>query len=207
MRYDLPGTLTTDGEDVRAGGWQLDREVTTLMHSLYPPVPEAYSFCASASQLGGFQAGWTNGRTMGRSSFQTEQTSNIVTGIAMIDMGLNGNFRLNSGPSNVRPGSGYTIELGAWWDTHLIEARCNVLSFHESDQRIRTGRVEYNQLGAGQRRQVRVTFSRPFRKTPNVVIFISSLDTEHHKQIRLNLDKTGIDTDGFTAILETWAGK
>ncbi|KAM7210467.1 ATP synthase subunits region orf 7 [Rhypophila decipiens] len=206
MRYDIPGTLTTVGKNMLTGGRQLDNEAAALLRSLYPPVPEAHSFGVYASQLSGFQPGWTIGTTMGKGSFNTAQTSNIITGIFYIDMGLNGNFRLNSGPSNIRTGSGYTIELGSWWDTHLIQAGCNVLSFHESDQRVQTGRIEYNQLSGGApRREVRINFPRPFSRAPNVVIFISSLDTEHHRQIRLNLDKAGVDTHGFTAILETWA--
>lgn len=207
MRYDVPGSFTTDGKDIRAGGHgQLDTEATTVLRSLYPPLLEAYSFRASATQLPGFVSGW-DGRTSGKMAYNMAQTSNIVTGIVMMDMGLNGNFRLNSGPSNIRPGSGYTIEMGAWADTHLIEAKCNVLSFLESDQRVRTGRIEYNQLGGGLQRSVRVNFPRPFSKTPSVVIFISSLDAIKGKQIRLNTAAINIDANGFTALLETWAGK
>ncbi|KAK3398528.1 hypothetical protein B0T20DRAFT_498418 [Sordaria brevicollis] len=184
MRFDVPAALSTKGKDILQGGSGVDSEALNLVRSLYPPLLDACSLRSAAQHHPGFEAGW-NGRAVGDRRFNVAQTSNIVTGIEKIDMGLNGNFRLNSSVINVDRGSGYTLRLGAWDNTHLIDATCNVISFHEADTRVQTGRVDWSQLSGGNERSGRQNFSRPFNKTPNVVAFISGLDTAKGRQIRM----------------------
>lgn len=206
MRYDIPAALCTKGIDLLQGGRVIDKEALALVRSLYPPVPESTCFTFNAGQLPGFQAGWNGGAT-GKRFFSTAHTTNVVTGIRRVDMGINGNFRLISDVADIQRGSGYTLEMGAWADTHLIDATCDVLSFDEADQRIRTGRVNWHHLSGGNERSYRETFSRPFNMTPNVVVFISGFDTLKGRNIRIDVSPSAIDKNGFTVNIKTWAGE
>ncbi|KAH7161674.1 hypothetical protein EDB81DRAFT_351723 [Dactylonectria macrodidyma] len=203
MRYDLPGALGIDGTDFLQGGHVIDTEALALVRSLYPPVLESCCFTCNVGQLDGFQQGW-DGRASGTRFFNTAQTANVVTGICMIHMGLTGNFLLLSEATNVQRGSGYTVGIRTWGNTHLINATCNVLSFDEADQRVKTGRVHWMHLPGGNERSYRENFSRPFNKTPNVVVFISGFDTIKGKYIRVEVTASGIDKNGFTLNMRTW---
>lgn len=206
MRFDIPGALNIKGSDILQGGLVIDSEAFNLVRSLYPPVLDPCCLRSAARHHPGFEAGWS-GKARGERRFNVAQTANIVTGLERIDMGLHGNFRLHSGVTNVQRGSGYTLTLGAWDDTDLIDATCNVLSFHETDTRVRTGHVNWNQLSGGKERSVRQNFSKPFNKTPNVVVFISGLDTSKDKWIRFDVSASKIDRNGFTVNMKTWDGE
>lgn len=206
MRYDLPAALNRTGTDLLQGGCALDNEARDLIRSLYPSSPEPWLVRSSVRDLNGFRAG-QNGTALGNWYFNIGQTSNIVTGLCRIDMGLNGNFRLRSNIRSVQHKAGYTWEVGTWDDTHLIDASYHVLSFEAEDQRVKTGRVEWIHLPGGNERSYRENFATPFNKTPNVVVFITGFDTIKGKYIRIDVSASNIDRTGFTVNLQTWAGK
>ena len=50
-----------------------------------------------------------------------------------------------------------------------------------------------------------ITFKKPFRKTPSVIVSISALDIGHAKNTRLNTEASGVSCKGFTLKANTWA--
>jgi hypothetical protein len=209
MGYDRPAALAQDGEEAVSGGsHSIDEEARALLRSLYPLlIPDVYCSRWNAPEMDGFRAGWDGGAN-GSRWIGTTQTANIIAGLCRVHMGLNGNFRLNCGASEVVPGVSFRLNMGTWADTHLIDASCNVLSFNQEDKRVRTGRLEWHELaGSNQQRSVRVKFSPPFEKTPNVIVAISKFDTNHGAQIRCQVRASDIGREGCTIVLETWAGK
>lgn len=209
MRFDRPAALGS-GSDERQGDLVIDSESRELLQKLYPKPYGVYSRGLAAFQVSGWRSGI--GLPAAQQWLSTTETANTITGLCQLDMGLNGNFRINSSVQNVQRRSGFEVVLGSWANTHLIDVSCSILSFHEEDQRIQTGRVEYVHIkpnsdnNPGQSLSTNVRFSKPFNKPPNVVTFISGLDTINGKYIRIDLNPSNIDRFGFRLNMRTWAG-
>ncbi|KAH6981604.1 hypothetical protein BKA56DRAFT_731119 [Ilyonectria sp. MPI-CAGE-AT-0026] len=204
MHYEVPAALGTKGIDLLQGGRGIDSEALALVRSLYPPVPQSSLVTCIATQLPGFQSGWS-GRANGKRFISTAQTGNIVTGLNRLDLGTNGNFRVYSEIEDIQRGSGYSLKIITDADADLIDATCDVLSFDEADQRIRTGRVQWHHLPGGNARSYRENFSRPFNKPPNVVAFISGFDSIKGRSVRIDVKASAIDRNGFTLDISTWS--
>ncbi|KAH0425360.1 ATP synthase subunits region orf 7 [Colletotrichum camelliae] len=208
MHYDVPARLINGRSDIRQGGCFIDQEARSLVQSLYPKVLKASLFQCDTSDpslFPHFQPGAK--MATARHFFHTSCTANIVTGIRKVDMGIDANFRLKSEIfPPVTEDIGYFVQMATWDETYLKAAICNVLSFEPADERVQTGRVEWNSLTGGKERWTRQTFGKAFNQTPNVVVFISAFDTEEKKAVRIDVAPSDIDKNGFTVHLKTWNG-
>lgn len=127
-----------NGNIERRGGSIIDEEALRFLRKLYSP-PLVFSSQLTNSQ----QPGWHEGigTIEATKRFNTAQTENIITGLNRLDMGINGNTRINSKVQT--KGNGYyDVVQGCWRDTHLIDAGCDVMSFAPGDTRVQTGRTE-----------------------------------------------------------------
>lgn len=212
MGYDRPANLSY-GDDERRGGIVIDDEARKLLEALYPK-----SYSVSCREVSCSSApGWTGGigRPYAYHNIEAKQTANLITGLCRIDMGLNGWFRLKCYTQNVLSRSGYTAVLGSWDDTHLFDASYSILSFDEEDQRVQTGRMPYMDMRtgnsglppAGARYTKRINFTRPFKKVPKVVTFISAIDSANWVNLRVEIYPYDIDRNGFTLSFGPWGGQ
>lgn len=211
MGFDRPATLGSGTDECR-GGIVIDVEARKLLEALYPKTYQVFcrEVCRSNIQ------GWTGGTRppVATHRFDAKQTANIITGLCRIDMGLGSGFRVKSEVRNVQSRSGFDISLGTWQDNNMIDATCVVLSFDEEDQRVQTGRMGYLDMrtanvtpGAGDRYSKRVNFARPFKNYPEVVTFISRLDSENGANLRLETSTDAINRDGFQLTFGPWGGQ
>ncbi len=211
MAYDRPGHLSSNGRDERHGGSVIDSESLSLLQSLYPPMPSSpYHSYLVNSQTAGWREGI--GTISATKWFGTTATSNIVTGLTRLDMGINGNFRVSSYCSDVRD-DGFSITQGCWADTHIIDASCDVLSFASDDTRVQTGREQYSFWKGGvdahgQSLSRRINFGRAWKTTtpPSVVAWIAGIDYWNRANVRCEVVVDGVDANGFTLHLNTWLG-
>ena len=210
-RWASPGSGTVE----RRGGSIIDEEALRFLRKLYPPLPSVFSTQLVNSQ----QPGWREniGHIIATKRYNTAQTENIITGLNRLDMGISGNFRINSFVQTTGNGY-YDVVQGCWADTHIIDASCDVMSFAAGDTRVQAGREEYrnwkpngptSQDIQGVTLSKRIKFARPWKKTPKVVAFICGLDYLKGRNIRCNVIVPGelIGTDSFTIKCEVWAGK
>lgn len=208
MAFDRPASLGS-GTDERHGGSVIDAESLSLLRKRYPKLPNVHGRELICSHTSGWRAGTGDIKVTQRC--QTSETSNIITGITRLDIGLGGNIRLRSYTANVVD-DGFEVVLGSWADTLLHDASCNIMSFGEQDSRILTGTEDYRGWKSeypndpGKARSRRINFSRLWRKVPGVVAFISGLDFEKWTNLRCNVNISDIDQFGFTLNLSTWAG-
>ncbi|KAF5705136.1 ATP synthase subunits region orf 7 [Fusarium mundagurra] len=201
MHYDLPSSLASNGADALQGGSVIDSGARSLLRSLYPLWPKPLCGRYSAKDRYGFKAGVN---ANGIANFGTNMTNNIVAGLCRLDMGTNGNFRLQSKITNIQK-DGYTWEVGTWSDTNLYDASYSILSFEKEDRRIQTGNAEWKYLSGGKSRSTYRRFTKPFKTIPEVVVFITGFDTLQGRNIRLDVSASNIDRNGFTVNMMTWA--
>lgn len=219
MLFDRPAALGTSGSSDERHGQQrsasIDAEAIRLVQRLYPPGP--FSGRVTASQVSGWRGFIGSPSNQVPPAVQwksTTATTNGVTGLSRIEMGLSGNFRIDSHFQNVQQKVGFDVVVKTWWDTHLVDAACDVLTFDQDDQRVQVGRVNYGDIwpgGGGDRSpgvmlSHDVRFARPFKNTPKVVTFISCIDSVKGKYIRLDVNPCNIDRYGFRLNIRTWAG-
>ncbi|KAF5975668.1 agglutinin HPA-like protein [Fusarium bulbicola] len=201
MHYDLPSSLASNGADALQGGRVIDSEARSLLRSLYPLWPKPLCERLRAKDRHGFKAGVN---ANGIANFGTKMTNNVVAGLCRLDMGTNGNFRLRSKISNIQD-DGYRWEVGTWSDTNLHDASYSVLSFEKEDRRIQTGNTEWKYLSGEKSRSTYRRFTKPFKTTPGVVVFITGFDTLQGRNIRIDVSASDITRNGFTVNMKTWA--
>lgn len=209
MRFDRPSRLGSSGVDVLCGGSSIDPEDRRLLQRIYPKLFDACLQQLVGSRVSGWRSGI--GEAKVKTSYQVKQTANIITALCRLDLGLNGNFRVDSWVENIQRGSRFDVGVGTWMDTHLIDASCNVLSFDDEDQRVQTGRLNYLPIRPsarpGESGSEYIRFSRPFKNVPKVTTFISKIDTNKGVYLRLNVSASDIDRNGFRLTIRTWAGQ
>ncbi|OBR04570.1 ATP synthase subunits region orf 7 [Colletotrichum higginsianum IMI 349063] len=124
-----------------------------------------------------------------------------------MDMGIDDNFRVGANIYGGIPDPGYySVMLGTWGKTYLNAAICNVLCFDAKDEKVQTGSALWDSNSDGNERPVRQTFKRPFTKTPDVVVFITSFDSNNDRFVRIDVAASEIDKNGFTVNMRTWDG-
>lgn len=214
MGFDRPAALSTSGLEVRSGGDVIDAECFALLKKMYIlPDPTVFNRDLVACATPGWRSGI--GQIETSQQFSTDHTANIITGLNRLDMGLNGNFRVRT--ITERAGSdSFNILVGCWADTHLGDVDCSVLSFKADDMRIQTGTEDFrdNKPGGPTSEDVRgrsitkrVNFSWPFKNTPSVVAFIRGFDMGKDRNLRVQVEVSFIDKNGFTLNFGTWGGK
>ncbi|CCT73219.1 uncharacterized protein FFUJ_10099 [Fusarium fujikuroi IMI 58289] len=202
MHHDLPSALRSSGADSLHGGRVIDVEARSLLQSLYPLLPKPLCDRFSIRNLNGFKEGLN---ANGVHKAITSKTNNIVAGLCRLDMGTNGNFRLQSKITDIKKKKEYTWEVGTWADTNLFDASYSILSFEEEDQRVQTGHTEWKYLSGGKSRSTHRSFTKPFRTIPEVIVFITGFDTLKGRNIRISVSASKVDRNGFTVNMETWA--
>ncbi|KAF9879434.1 hypothetical protein CkaCkLH20_02977 [Colletotrichum karsti] len=212
MGFDRPASLSTSGVDEFRGGNKLDRDSIALLKRLYGGL-DCHSARITAKEVSGWSGGWNIEDKPAKQWCQVSQTTKCVAGLSMLNLGINGNFRIATELDNIQSGRGYDVVIKTWKDTDLIDASSNVLSFNANDCRVQTGYESYadirsdpNDRSPGVPVSKWVKFARPMRN-PRVVAFISRFDTMKGRYIRIGVYADEVTDEGFKIHLNTWHGR
>ncbi|KAL5591216.1 hypothetical protein FOVSG1_010105 [Fusarium oxysporum f. sp. vasinfectum] len=210
MGYDRPAALGS-GRDDYGGGFNIDQQSRQFLKSLYPEPAAVSHYYTKADDQNGLLP--RQNKLSVKISYSDKRTANIIAGLALVNMGNTYNFRARARAVDVVPRCGFNIQVETWSGSHLWEAVYNVMSFEDEDTRIQTGQVRYEDLRTTSTSQpgvsvsTRVTFSKPFRKMPKVVVFINALDLDRNKRLRVDMSSSEIDRKGFKLTIGNWGGK
>ncbi|KAJ9658043.1 hypothetical protein H2201_007938 [Coniosporium apollinis] len=133
----------------------------------------------------------------------------LVVGLTGIDVYYGTNLRVKAYADNVKE-SNFKVHLDSWADTQLYSANATWVEFEDAAHEYQTGTFDTQSIHPWKKPQKknseRIKFKRGvYDDTPNVVVWLSGFDmaTGHNWRIKVYAD--GIDKDGFTIHLDTWA--
>ena len=211
MHFDRPAASSPGNRrDKRREGTRIDTESVEVLQCLYPKIHPVFAERFAMTHVQGWREGIPGDEAV--KSFAAPQTANVVSGLCHLDMGLNGSFRLWTGVRKVQPRLGFDFCIKSWDDTHIINAESHIMSFDPDDHRVQTGEIDLNSMRGddrpeGVRREKYIQFPRPFKQMPNVVTFLTGLDTIKGRWLRVNCLASSIGLNGFYITLMTWAGQ
>lgn len=140
-------------------------------------------------------------------SFGTTYTTPIglPVGINTMDIGNNGNIRINAYTSNVGRDR-FTINIDSWLDTRIYSAGCSWLQILNDDPNFQFGR--YSTREDHPHHQTRtsrlITFPRSYAAPPTVVVMLVGLDMQHNRSWRVRTYVTNVTATNFIIHIDTW---
>lgn len=129
----------------------------------------------------------------------------LPVGINTMDIGNNGNIRINAFASN-RGRDRFTINMDSWLETRIYSAGCAWLQIPSTDPNFQSGR--YSTLDDHPHHQTRtsrlITFPRAYSSPPTVVSMLTSLDMQKNKVWRVRTYVTNVTARNFLIHIDTW---
>lgn len=129
----------------------------------------------------------------------------LPVGINTMDIGNNGNIRINAYTSNIGRDR-FTINIDSWLDTRIYSAGCAWLQIPSNDPNFQFGR--YSTTEDHPHHQTRtsrlITFPRAYAAPPTVVVMLASLDMQHNKVWRVRTYVSNVTATSFIIHIDTW---
>ncbi|KDN34286.1 hypothetical protein RSAG8_12626, partial [Rhizoctonia solani AG-8 WAC10335] len=129
----------------------------------------------------------------------------VITWLTTLESDCQSNTRFNAITENVTA-NGFTLHIKTWWDTVIHNATTVSWIAVPSDNPIMTaGQLVTKGFGASSGLQEKVTFDKPFKRIPRVMVAFSMLDIGNSANMRIAVYPKDITTQGMTLVINTWA--
>ena len=132
----------------------------------------------------------------------------LPLGFNLLDLGKGANIRVATSADNITK-EGFTISLSTWGDSILYAAGASWFELSRSYYEYQTGEFSTEDDHPWDKPQVktsrRINFDRPYFTPPKVIVFLKQLDMDKTKNCRISTWVSGIEADGFTIHIDTWA--
>ncbi|KAN0060836.1 hypothetical protein ACQY0O_007495 [Thecaphora frezii] len=215
MHFDRPAELLANplaAKLVPQRNATIDAATVQLLRSLYPTYTDVELLMRKASDMYNFGNDAAGKAEVHSKVVTTSRTWNILPGLTKVDMGHGANFRVSCWPTDIKDNQSYRINAGTWADTVLTDAEWKLLSFQQSDGRIRVGRVESNNCRDGgwttafasEKFTKYQKFDPPFAQPPRVVVGLAGFDTKTGVGLRVSVYASDITREGCQIHLDSW---
>jgi len=125
----------------------------------------------------------------------------VLHGLNGLDIDHRRNLRVKASSSDVGY-FGFTGFNNAWGDTILYRAASSYLAIGGNGDDTDSGRVNVKEGFPNTERTIK--FATKFTSPPNVLIWLSGLDIEHGRNVRVKVSTSSITETGFTLNIEGW---
>lgn len=143
-------------------------------------------------------------------SFKSNEAPEVVCWLNRLDIesGQNRNFRVNAYVTGVR-GDSAAFHLDTWGDCRLNGAALCWIAFPRGKKKVDSGSFSTSDMrpwhDPKSKNSKRIEFkSGWFQQPPTVLVSLHMLDMAGSADLRIRVDATDVDKDGFTWHLDTW---
>ncbi|EON61917.1 hypothetical protein W97_01135 [Coniosporium apollinis CBS 100218] len=132
----------------------------------------------------------------------------VVVGLTSVDMYYGTNLRVKAYADNIAE-SKFRVHIDSWANTELYSGDATWVEAEDADADYQTGTFDTQGLHPWnqpqQKNSARIKFKNGYQDTPNVVVWLSGFDMAKGHNWRIAVSADGIDKDGFTIHLDSWA--
>ncbi|KAL5638006.1 hypothetical protein ACGC1H_002318 [Rhizoctonia solani] len=129
----------------------------------------------------------------------------VIVWLTALESDCNYNTRFKATAENITM-NGFTLQVGTWWDTIIYKATTVSWIAVPSDNPIMTaGQLVTGKIQASSGFQKQITFDKPFKRIPRVMVAFNTLDISNAANMRLAAYPKDITTQGLTLVISTWA--
>ncbi|KAB2572405.1 hypothetical protein DBV05_g8943 [Lasiodiplodia theobromae] len=134
-----------------------------------------------------------------QSEFPEGPVPTFMLGLSYLDMAGAANPRAMSYVESVT-GKDFSINIDSWADTTLYQAKLAWLGVPTNDpSKFQVGKFEARSASARD-----IKFSKAFKKAPTVVVWLTGLDEEKGRGLRINAYATDVTANGFKIHADCW---
>ncbi|KAL8684231.1 MAG: hypothetical protein Q9224_006504 [Gallowayella concinna] len=132
----------------------------------------------------------------------------VPLGLTSLDIGYAHNIRITAAAANITKEK-FTASLNGWGDTDLYGASLTYVEAGPGFEYLQTGTFNTTEVSPWQNHKPenakRINFPHAFQgKPPKVICWLTTVDMDKNHNWRIKAFATDVDTNGFTAHIETW---
>lgn len=131
----------------------------------------------------------------------------VVVGLKLLSIKNSSNIRVKTYASNIK-NDRLNINIDTWLNTELWQATCSWLEVAPGDPDFQFGTFDTKEDHPNSKRQTAttrlITFPRPYKSPPQVVVWLTALDMHREKSWRIKIYANNVTSTNFTLHIDTW---